>query len=85
MGCPEAAMPIPAVVLVIGVLIVSAIIIRRDRLGIKDAILVMIGMKEYERGPLINWLTLVVVLAPVGLWLLLYERCQAAQTVALGL
>ena len=70
-------MPIPAAVFVVGVMILSLIVIRRDRLGIKDALLVMIGMKRYMRGPWINALTLAVFLVPLGLWVVLYEICQA--------
>lgn len=75
MGCPEAAMPIPAVVFVVGALILSGIVIRREKLGIKDAILVMIGMKSYNRTPMINILTLVVFVAPIVLWYVLYQAC----------
>lgn len=77
MGCPEAAMPVPAAVFVVGVLVLSIVVARRDRMGIKDAILVMIGMKRYTRNGWINAATLAVFLVPVGLWVVLYEICQA--------
>ncbi len=70
-------MPIPGIVFVLGVLFLSIIVIRRERLGIKDALLVMIGMKRYDRTRFINVLTLAVFLVPVGLWLVLYEICEA--------
>ncbi|MEL7105899.1 MAG: hypothetical protein AAGM21_08260 [Pseudomonadota bacterium] len=77
MGCPEAAMPIPAVVFVLGILVLSVVVARRDRMGIKDAILVMIGMKRYTRNGWINAATLAVFVVPVILWVVLYEICQA--------
>ena len=70
-------MPIPAIVFVLGVLILSIIVIRREKLGIKDALLVMIGMRRYDRTPWINTVTLAVFLVPVGLWFVLYEICEA--------
>ena len=71
-------MPIPAAVLFGGAFLLALFIARRDRLGFKDTLLVIIGMRQYEKGRLVSLAILAIFVAPLGLWLWFYEQCQTA-------
>lgn len=78
MGCPEQAMPVPAIMFVLGVLILTIIVARREKLGLKDALLVLIGMRRYDHPPFVVALMIVVAAAPFGTWLALYRVCSGS-------
>ncbi|MEM9970044.1 MAG: hypothetical protein AAF762_02940 [Pseudomonadota bacterium] len=62
----------------IGALAVTIHVARRDRLGIKDALMTMIGMRDFKKSPRLSAFIIAVFLVPLGLWFVLYEQCQAA-------
>lgn len=78
MDCGTAAMPIPAVIFVLGVIITAIVVSRRERLGIKDTLLVLIGMRRFDQSRPVIILLFTTLLAPVALWVILNERCLAA-------
>jgi hypothetical protein len=77
MDCGTAAMPVPAALFVIGVLVTTVVVARREGLGIKDTLLVMIGLRRFGQSRLVTSLLLITLLLPVGLWVALNEACKA--------
>ncbi|MEL6416973.1 MAG: hypothetical protein AAFQ15_18760 [Pseudomonadota bacterium] len=78
MGCPEQAMPIPAAMFVIGVILLTLFVAWRERLPVKDALLVLIGLKRYETSPAVTAFLIVVFTVPFGTWFALYRVCSGS-------
>lgn len=70
-------MPIPAIIMVFGGLALGIHVARRDNLGIKDALLTLIGMRDFEKSPRLKTFILATFVLTLGLWFILFERCQA--------
>ena len=71
-------MPIPGLMFVIGVVLLTLIVAWRERLGIKDALLVLIGLKRYDHPPAIVAMMIIVAVVPLGTWFALYRVCSGS-------
>lgn len=56
-------------------IVTSVFIARHNRLGLKDTLLAMIGMKKIDRTPLIIVLYVLSILLPVGLMARIIQTC----------
>jgi hypothetical protein len=66
----------PIILFWIGGISLTFLLAKRNGFGLKDAILVMIGLRKAERSPFIVVLHVAVLLVPLALWLWLIEGCK---------
>ncbi len=59
------------------VILLTYIVSRHNRFGLKDAILAAVGMKKFDRTLAINALHALTILLPLGLTVWIIQSCPA--------
>ena len=57
--------------------VLTFIVARHNNFGLKDALLAAVGIKKCNRSPLINVLTALTLLLPLGLAVWIIQSCPA--------
>ena len=55
--------------------VLTVIIARHNSFGLKDALLAAVGIKKFNRSPMINMLTALTLLVPLGLAVWIVQSC----------
>lgn len=55
--------------------VLTFIVARHNSFGLKDALLAAVGIKKFNRSPLINILTALTIILPLGLAVWIIQSC----------
>ena len=55
--------------------VTTVVVARHNSFGLKDALLAAVGIKKFNRSPLINILTALTLLVPLGLAVWIIQSC----------